>query len=194
MRRSMAAIGLVLGAALLGGCSGSGFGTYVHDTTRLPGRNPNVPAGDSLNHLRVMAQAPAASGAHAAAPVSFAENDSWPGPPKAIPSLQDLQRQQNEALASGNFTPHPMGGDLPHLPGYEVTPPEAPAAAPQASFPAGVVKGDGGGTLGTLSNPETRAVPPPDRRGNIVVPNGDGSSTVIAPDGSVTTVPAPGKN
>lgn len=189
MRKGMSAGLALLGAALLSGCAGSGFGTYVRDTVRLPGSHPNQPQGDGLNHQRVLGH----TVTPAPEPVAMAATTDWPGPPKAIPSLQDLQRQQNEALASGTYAPHPMGKDLPSVPGFEVQGPAAPPAPPVASFPTGVVKGTEGANLSRIGGAEARTIPDPDKRGNIVVPNGDGTSTVIAPDGSVTTVPTPKK-
>ncbi len=181
-------VSVVVSVMLLGGCAGSGFGTYVHDTTRLPWHNPNQPQGSAPNHEKVLA----VKGALQPAPLVMAPAGAWPGPPKAIPSLQDLQRQQNDEMASGTYAPHAMSGDLPQLPGYAVTPPPEPLVAPKQSFPTGVVSGVEGKAVGSTGGAEvTRSVPGPDAHGNIVVPNGDGSSTVIGRDGSVTTQPAP---
>jgi hypothetical protein len=181
----MSLVMTLLGAALLTGCVGTG--SFVHDTTRLPGRTPNAPAGTALNQQRVQVSTTAAA---AMPPVKLEPGAAWPGPPKPIPSLQDLQRQQNEAMAQGGFVPHPMAGDLPKMPGFPIPQPEENPAPPKESFPTGLVSGVEGKALGTTGGAlESQAVPPPDAQGNVVVPNGDGTSTVIGPNGSVTTLP-----
>lgn len=173
---------------LLCGCTG--LGQFVHDTTRRPGRNPNAPQATAINHQRVLL---AGNRVHdSAKPVTMDVDASWPGPPKDIPSLQDLQRQQNEALANGTYQTHGMAADLPNLPGYVVTPPEPAPPAPAASFPNGTVPGITGSDLGSVSSTAgVHGLPPPDAKGNIIVPNGDGTSTVIAPNGTVSTLAKP---
>jgi hypothetical protein len=83
--------------------------------------------------------------------------------PGPVPSLSDLQREQGGAIAP-ELNPG-LGG----RPG-QGNPPRAPL---------GNVPGTGAGD----------ANPPGD--GSVVVPNGNGTSTVIEPDGSVRTIPTP---
>jgi len=178
----------IVSGLLVAGCSGSWFGTYVHDTTRFPGRIPNQPAGDSANQQKVMA----VNDIKKPVPLTLESASIWPGPPKNVPSLQDLQRQQNAQMAAGTYSPHQMAPDLPVLPGYPVTPPDELAKTPNLSFPTGVVSGVDRKRVGTIGGAEaSRAVPEPNSQGAIVVPNGDGTSTVISPDGTVSTQPAP---
>jgi len=185
---------------LLDGCSGSGFWRYQRDTLTIPGANPNLPVTDSENYLR-------STGAKLAEPQPLLTEagDVWPGPPAPVPTLKDLQKQQmadlNDQSGTGapNLTPLPT---LPSLPGYEIQAQEPGNPAPQVAFPGGVanipgrrpalITGDqtyhGLGGMG--SGPATTGSGIAGN-GPIVVPNGNGTSTVINPNGSVSTIPTP---
>lgn len=175
---------LLATSLLLSGCAGSGFYSYLDDTTRLPFHdNPNEAPGYGENYAKVVTR-------HAVSaeppPILFEAGDVWPAPPTPPPTLRDLQKQQANATRNGGFAPLQP---LPNLPGFEV-PKQQPspyipgAGLPSTSVPHGVGKnfGTGGGeNLNTKSD------------GTIIVPNGNGTSTVISPNGAVTTVPTPGK-
>jgi hypothetical protein len=166
---------------LLAGCSGSGFYDYVGDVTTLPGANPNRPQGDATNFTRVLA--------HTAKepPVMLTEpGDVWPGPPPPQPTLVDIQKQQNAELSS-----QAPQRELPALPGFTLTPPPAPKGAPPTSYPGGVVQLPNGQGVVTGGNQRVQTFNAPGSTGNIVVPNGNGTSTVISPNGTVTTIPTP---
>ncbi len=180
MRRSA----LLASVLLLSGCSGSGFWRYEQDGFTLPGANPNMPAGSSENYLRAR---------HAnltdPKPLLTEAGDIWPGPSQPVPTLKDLQKQQSAEISGGangagpNLAPLPA---LPSLPGYEISQQERGNPAPPVIFPGNTVptmngrvplQGDQGYKGGAS--------------GNIIVPNGNGTSTVISPTGQVTTIPTP---
>ena len=187
----VALFGLVL---LLPGCAG--FGDFAGDTFTY-GVNPNAPVGDSENMKRVR-------GVEARVePLVPEPGDIWPGPVQPPPTLQDLEK--------GGFQPTPNAQPTAperreKRPRGSSTPPRSlePGPSPPVSFPPptvnnappsrgpvgqavqppsgpGVISGGTGGYQ-TLTTPQGQAV---------VVPNGNGTSTVIHSDGSVETIPTP---
>ena len=168
---------------LLGGCTG--LGTVLDHVTTLPGENPNLPQADSENVRRALGEpAPVA-------PLLPQPGDVWPKAPVAEPTLGEVARNPN-ATAPG-FAPTTVPGQQPGLPAsHQPVPARPPARRHGSSTPPGSVQPplpggtgiDTGGTGGyrqlTLPNGQP---------GAIIVPNGNGTSTVIGPDGSVTTVP-----
>lgn len=191
---------LLLGASvlLLGGCSGSGFWTYEHDTIRLPWDNPNTPVSASDNFQRSLHGMVATSHLAATQPVLLTESgDIWPGAPAPVPTLKDLQKQQmaeinNTTGGEAGLSPLPP---LPSLPGYEISPQEPGHAAPKPVYTGSAVGLPGGRAAPLTGGQEFKelgggggSTPAP-----IIVPNGNGTSTVIGPTGTVTTIPTPPK-
>jgi hypothetical protein len=184
---------VVLAALLATGCTGSGFARYEADTFSFPWNNPNEPTGGTENFARARHGIKNAN-----QPLLTEAGDIWPGPPMLVPTLKDLQKQQMAEINNQGGTvdtglaPLPA---LPSLPGYEISPQEAPHPTPTHVFQSGSVAVPGGRTVplgGAESykevNPGANGMP-----GAIVVPNGNGTSTVIGPTGNVTTIPTPPK-
>jgi hypothetical protein len=182
---------LVPGLLLVGGCSG--LGHFATDTERLPGQNPNSPIGVSENIKRARGQS---VGAEAIMPEP---GNVWPGPPQPLPTLGDVTKGGEFGPGSGVLggPTMPKGGSMSmgeqsavhggaplddsfSGAGLSSTAPiadparrfHAPDASPKAATPNGNAPNGNGKTGGS----------------DIVIPNGDGSSTVISPDGSVRTV------
>lgn len=190
--RPIMSIALVL---MLAGCGG-GYNTW-HDLPFSTGSNPNLPAGDSENMRRAMGETANV------APLTTEPGDVWPGPIQAPPTLQDLESQ-------GSATPGqpmpPVGSSTPPMPSSVPIMP-LPSQAPSASLPApssvtGLQSGQTpkagqvvptskglGVTTGGTANYQTMVTPGGGQ--SIVVPNGNGTSTIIRPDGTVETVPTP---
>ena len=125
------------------------------------GTNPNLPVSDSENMTRVM------GGGVAASPLTTEPGNIWPGrlpPPR---SLQDRVMAQPMA-----FTP------AAPVKGSPLDRANNPLLAP---LPGGQ---DNGGAAQSGGQPAAA-----DKR--IVVPNGNGTSTVIYPDGRIETIPTP---
>jgi hypothetical protein len=191
MRRTALLATTLIAAGFLSGCAGSGFYAYLGDTFRVPFHsNPNLPAGDSETYTKIRAK-----NVQNPPPILYEAGDVWPAPPKAPPTLKDLQAQQNaETNAGGTPGTYAPLQPLPQLPGYEVPDQQAPYVAPKTTFPGGVVPLPNGrsgsitGSTGVIKSMNT-----PEGNGSIIVPNGNGTSTVIGPNGSVSTVPTPGK-
>ncbi len=181
----MRRIVLLATSVLLSGCAGSGFYSYLGDTFTLPfGANPNVAPGHSETYTKVRAKS-----VDQPPPILFEAGDVWPSPPKAPPTLKDLQAEQAREMSSGNGGYAPLQ-PLPQLPGYEV--PEQQQHAPNvgSTFPSGLVRTPSGQVVGTGGGMNVHTRGGTDNS-SIVVPNGNGTSTVIGPNGSVTTIPTP---
>ncbi len=194
MRRS-ALLGTLL---LLSGCSG--LGHFLHDTVRLPDQNPNATTGVSENLLRSRGERPAEDA------ILPQDGNVWPGPPQPLPSLSDVSRNggQNAGNLLGNTgSALPRGGSMSlgeqsQIHGGAPTNESGfsggalsgsipdPAVKFRSQHPQGPSGGTGGGNAGSSggSNGGTGTGAGSD----IVIPNGDGTSTVISPDGTVKTV------
>ena len=167
--------------------SGCGYNTWWNPPF-TSGSNPNFPGGDSENMRRVAGEDVDAS------PLTPEPGDIWPGPLPKEPTLQELEQQ---GQPSGPERPVPGSPDFRSQQPY-VPPPSAPIGprptdtTPPARNPAGQVyttpQGPavtGGGTSGY------QTITPPGGGSAIVVPNGNGTSTVIHSDGRIETVPTP---
>ena len=164
---------LVLLCLMLSGCGLENHLPFV------AGPDPYRPASDSETMQRVEGRAPSMPVLHEA------PGNVWPGPVPAEPTLETLEQQQLQL--PNQATPPPLPAEtgsstppaaLPPLPVIPAPPPVAgepvaPPRRPSAAFPVrGGMAVPSGGT-------------------GIVVPNGNGTSTIIRSDGSVETVPTP---
>jgi hypothetical protein len=125
------------------------------------GYNPNMPVTNSVNMSRVKGQSVAVT------PLTTEPGDIWPGPLPPPKTLQDLEREA------------PTSPQAP-TPGSPLSRAGNPLLAP---LPNGTTGGTPDSVTGTPNQP------PADRR--IIVPNGNGTSTVIYPDGRIETIPTP---
>lgn len=189
--RHIVFLGLLL---TLAGCGG-GYSTW-HDLPFTTGSNPNLPPGDSENIRRAMGEPAEVQ------PLTTEPGDIWPGPIKPPPTLQDLENQSGQPAEPlppvGSSTP--PGSTQPGLaPLPSMAPPATPPAQstttgmPSAATPkAGQVYQTGRGpavSTGGTANYQTITTPGDGQ--SIVVPNGNGTSTIIHPNGTVETVPTP---
>jgi hypothetical protein len=200
---------LTLGTFALSGC---GYNTWSNPPFTT-GTNPNQPTTDSENMRRVMGQ-PVQVGAIGPEP-----GDIWPGPVQSAPTLQDLEQNgmtgQTEQPVPGSpvargVQPAPNTAQPPPRPAHgsssppgstqspivanpapasnpsstTVPPPPANPAGQAYQTPAGSLTTTGGGT-----NYQTTVTP--GGGSSIVVPNGNGTSTIIHSDGRIETVPTP---
>jgi hypothetical protein len=192
----------LLAPLLLTGCSG--FAVFLDDV-HSPSPHANDPIGNSENIRRVAGKAVAIE------PLQPVPGNVWPGPIPPQPTLEDLAKQPMQPVPPLDGTPSPNQSTLPPLvvpmiphhlqprPGEDMnllngplpTGPVPPAASPQGAVeptPNGPAVGtkmpSGLGAAGAGINPSDKSQP-------IVVPNGNGTSTVIAPDGTITTIPTP---
>ncbi|MGC8476809.1 MAG: hypothetical protein ACP5NP_10690 [Acetobacteraceae bacterium] len=145
----------------------------------MAGRDPYAPNGGGETMRRVNGQPPAVP------PLATASGNVWPKPIKAVPTLETLEQQQ---LSLPNQPAPPAipgnNGATPaaRLPGI----PALPQVAPTPPFNT-----PGGAGFPTTGTNAYRTIHLPNGTSAIVVPNGNGTSTIIRADGSVETVPTP---
>ena len=193
----------------LGGC---GYKTWWN-ASFTGGNNPNRPNTDSENMQRVLGQDVVID------PLKTEPGDIWPGPLPPAPTLKDLEANGGVALGSqaplpgsprgrgaaaapfpppnpsvGSSTPPDQGQPAPIAPG--VAPPltsyRSPAAPPGAPVPSGrVLTTPSGPAVTTGGGPGYQTTINPGGGQSIVVPNGNGTSTVIRSDGRIETIPTP---
>ena len=204
MNKSVAWLSRLLPASflLLSGCGG--LGNYVSDTFWRAG-NPHAPKTNTLTVERARGDA---------VPVPLIlpqQGDIWPNAIQTVPTLGDLERRMNapsSAAAGYDAAPsvHARNGRLPPSaapasnqssvamtprirPAHPVAPPPATAASPfrlgdtvmTPNGPGGVVSSDNTSGYQTVA-------PIGGRGGGILVPTGNGSATLIGPNGQVSPV------
>jgi hypothetical protein len=195
----------LLGLALT--LSGCGYQSWWN-APFTSGNNPNEPTGDSENMLRVRGQEPAI------AKLTTEPGDIWPGPLPPAPTLKDLvgtegltpqpeQPVPGSPLSRGSAAPAPspnpsMGSSTPpenSQPGLATprpAPPLSSNASPPARSPSGqVIQTPGGPAVTTGGGPGYQTTTTPGGGQSIIVPNGNGTSTVIHSDGRIETIPTP---
>jgi hypothetical protein len=196
------AAGLLGALTMLAGCNGSvDFFTDTHSPTL----HVNRPFGNSENARIVAGQSVGID------PLKTESGNVWPGPIEPVPTLEDLQKMPPKPLPDmTGITPPPLavtpGIVIPELPHHlQPRPGEDGAALNGPLLPAGPVPGVASPQGPIVSTPQGNAVNthnpnglgqanpanPGDKSLGITVPNGNGTSTVIAPDGTITTIPTP---
>lgn len=179
---------LLLGVMLLlSGCN-SGFVDYLDNTITVR-RNVNTPVGDSETLRRVRGLTP-----DSLAPITPEQGNIWPAEVGHETTMIDLISQPGavttqqmpkpgspayRSMMDGGTTPElapQVGGGKPSMP-QSVPPVVAPVSRPAVTAPAAPAASSAPPSLGNQ---------PP---GSIVIPNGNGTSTVVRPDGTVDTIP-----
>lgn len=202
--RRIALLGLIL---CLSGC---GYKTWWNPPFS-GGYNPNRPDNGSENAQRVL------GASSDAAPINPEPGDIWPGPLPPSPTLGDLESQSGgsqpeqpvpgsplsrgvrppslpETPSQGSSTP-PAGGQAV-MPPAQTAPPLSSYAAPHAAPPppnasGQVVQTPQGNSVTTGGGPGYSTAIQPGGGQSIIVPNGNGTSTVIHADGRIETIPTP---
>ena len=178
--RQLAACLALTTPLLLTGCAG--FWGFLNDTNN-PAPHMNQPLGNSENMREIQGKPVAIE------PLVPEPGNVWPGKPPPTPTLEDLARQPMTAVPPlERGTPTPARSTLPTL----AVPPVPPHLQPRPDV--NFLGGPLSPTTGPV--PSIQPVPAPpsgNEKGFVTVPNGNGTSTVIAPDGTITTIPTPPK-
>jgi hypothetical protein len=188
---------------LLSGCAG--VGNYMQSTLS-PSGNPNAPKTEALNMQRARGEAVAVQ------PITPMPGDVWPGPVPPVPTLDQIQKRMNTPLSqeynqqyNASAGAAPSSSDRSSLlgpPGVTsriinpaFVPPPVPASPPPFQVgqelmtpygPAGVVTGSSNGRYQMVA-------PINGQGGGMLMPNGNGTATLIGPDGQQTTVLQPAR-
>ncbi|MEJ5118150.1 hypothetical protein WH158_12055 [Gluconobacter cerinus] len=181
----------------LSGCAG--MGKFFNDTALWSGSNPNAPHGDSENLRRARGEFVAA------APILPEGGNMWPGSPQPLPTLKDVVNPDsvfNKSLGDpatyfggATLDKNFMGGGIAGtgalgVSGSQMKPGDTMSVGEKIDAMRGVSE-DRSHFVPTLPTSV------PDNAGRflnknpdktIIIPNGDGTSTLIAPDGKVRVV------
>ncbi len=183
----------------------SGCGDTWWNPPLTGGYNPHAPAVDSENMRRVMGQ-------DTPEPALVPEpGDVWPGPLPPSPTLSDMELQSGNGTGGDKGSSAPTDtsgtGSLPAPypargsstpPTAAAPPPPAPthpsmragvAAAPPRDPSGQIIQTDRGPAVTTGGGPGYQTTTMPGGGTAIVLPNGNGTSTVIHPDGHIETIP-----
>jgi hypothetical protein len=196
MRRSALLCLSIVSAGLLGGCTGTGV--FFDHTFQRWGGNPNTPAGSSETFLRMRGQSVNV------APILPDTGNVWPTNTGPDLTLQDIEKQQNEEIRRNGGVPPAPGAGPASGPNPAInrangadqglpppqTPPPPPRGRSAVPTPGGPSLDVGGGGPRGYRNLQTPSAPNGSANGGgILVPNGNGTSTLIMPDGTIQTVP-----
>jgi hypothetical protein len=186
---------------------GCGYNTWAEPPFST-GRNPNMPVGSSENMLRVMGERVEAKA------LTPEPGDVWPGPIQPPPTLQDIEKQGQQSQPQRPVPGSPdYQGQLPDRPSPSTrrgssTPPGssqqglAPLptpSPPQSTNPSPPPRNPAGQVYQTPSGPTVtdggtrgyQTTTTPGGGSAIIVPNGNGTSTIIHSDGRIETVATP---
>ncbi len=192
--------------ALLGLCSlsltGCAFQAW-HKPPFFAGADPYAPLGQAENMRRALGQPIAVQ------PLTPAAGNMWPGPLPPTPTLADMVKQENNGQLprvaplpgqpqaplmpppQGNLTPPsavaPVQPYIPPIP--NVARPSGPAPAPPPAA-GSVVQTPQGPAVTSGGTGAFKSVTLPNGLTGIVVPNGNGTSTIIMSNGQVQTIPS----
>ncbi|MBF0877577.1 hypothetical protein HKD21_12070 [Gluconobacter cerevisiae] len=181
----------------LSGCSG--MGKYIRDTmvwTALD--NPNGPHGDSENIHRARGEK------YSETPIIPEGGNIWPGAPQPLPTLKDVENPNSTfSHALGDPATYFGGATLDeNFMGGIASKGALGASGQQLMQGQSMTVGEGSDTHQGVSRDHTHLLPTlpssvPDSAAHflnknpskaIIIPNGDGTSTVIGADGSVKVI------
>jgi hypothetical protein len=178
---------LLLGLAV----AGCGSNTWWNPPF-AEGFEPNRPMDDGANIRRAMGSTPAMSA------LRPQPGDIWPGPLPPIPTLGEIERESGLGDVSRLTAPLPLSSGAPNAAPLPQIRPPATTGTPGAAIPAPPERDPAGRIVQSPSGPgvtsggtqgyQTMTTP---RGTAIVVPNGNGTSTVIHSDGRIETIPTP---
>lgn len=176
---------LMLGLAV-SGCADGGCADFLQYAKQslTPWEPANAPIGDSETFQRVRGQTVSAM------PVLPQTGDIWPGAPEPVPSLQDVS---NPDSAFNRMFPH----SLDHLNAdlkMQLGDGEAVSVGEESARQNGIRRSSVPYQEHPIGAPLPSSVPDAapsfleKADSTVAIPNGDGTTTLIAPDGSIRIV------
>lgn len=180
---------------LLSGCASyvgnptDGMGGFLGDVFSWRGA-PNRPTIDSPNARRVTGTGEEVE------PLQTEPGNVWPGPLPPPRTMSDMQREMGNPLPPID-APMPRGSGFPPpaaspaaLSAPRATAPTLPPAA-QPSPASRVLQTPQGPATTVMGGNGVETFTLPGGRTGIVMPNANGTLTLIGPDGTTQTIPAP---
>jgi hypothetical protein len=183
---SARALALVCPLLLLSGCNG--LGVFLDDT-HSPTDRVNAPLDNSETSRRVQGKEVEIEA------MGTQKGNVWPGPLTPQPTLEDLEREPPKPLPDLEGSTPPAISNVPNL----VIPTIPHHLQPRSDNGAGLLNGPiepglppvNGSAVINTPNPSTAPQTDTTSTLGITVPNGNGTSTVIAPDGTISTIKTP---
>jgi hypothetical protein len=177
------------GCATVVGNPADGLGGFLGNAFSWGGSS-NRPVIDSPNARRVT------GAAEEAEPLLPEAGNVWPGPLPPARSMSDLQRDMSAPLPPIDAA---AGAPRAAAPAARPAPAPAPLAVPAPTPAAPLAAMPGGRVLQTPQGPASTVIGGngvetftlPNGRSGIVMPNANGTLTLIGPDGTSQTIPAP---
>ncbi|CAI3924680.1 hypothetical protein [Commensalibacter papalotli (ex Servin-Garciduenas et al. 2014)] len=193
MRRHAALMATVL---LLSGCSG--FDRFLDDTVRLPGSdNPEAPKGDSENMMKARGQMVTST------PILPQSGNIWPSRPPALPTLSDVANDE-QSFSLSDYS-HAFGADEDVVKHEQGTNHTLPSDFPEdgdltageknqikngatINKSGGFGSSNGGILPDHIDDHAPKYIEKDTNNKPIIIPNGDGTSTVISSTGKVSVI------
>ncbi|TPW34610.1 hypothetical protein [Oecophyllibacter saccharovorans] len=177
----MKKISVLMLGMVVSGCAD--FGNYL-DQTLNPWGPANSPIGDSETFQRVRG-----NGKTQLAPLAMENGDVWPGAPAPVPSLQDVSNPDSVFNLEGGKSVSALNADLREQLGNGETLSIGEETARQRGI-ARQSEAYTGAQWQLPSHVADRASHFMEKKtdATVAIPNGDGTTTLIAPDGSIRVI------
>ena len=187
MRRTTLLVPLLGIVLAVPGCVG--FNDYF-DNTHTLGSNPHMPLGDGPNMRRVQGQTSDIT------PIAPEPGNVWPRSVEPLPSLQNIDPDRGGQPRSSSIPRPTQSSGLPinaapaamAQPSFQATPPSPLTAAPAP--PQTVIPTTTGAAIVTTGTDRYQTVNTPTGTA-VVVPNGNGTATLMRADGTMEVVTVP---
>lgn len=178
----MKKISVIFFGLLFTGCSG--FGEYMSDTF-WPMGSAESPLGVGGNYHRVREGSTVPDGRAA---LVTQPGDIWPGRVEPVPSIQEVSNSNSHFNRSFRHTLQTLDSDLERI---QLKENESLSIGEDAKTEMGVHRASSAVVPGALprqiSDPAHRYIEGPNRD-TVYISNGDGTTTLVLPDGSVRIV------
>ncbi|MUH06364.1 hypothetical protein [Commensalibacter melissae] len=173
---------------ILSGCSG--IDKFFDDTVSLPGNNPEVPEGYAENMQRVKGNM-----AIATTPLLPQSENIWPSRPPALPTLSDVA-SDDKSFSLSDYS-RAAGGDVDSVTHDQINKQSVPVDFPedgnlnvgeQYQIKNGMTDFINGRLPDSIKDQGAKYIEK-GKDAPVIVPNGDGTSTIINSRGVVKIIP-----